>query len=92
MVRETIPCRRRWPTCAARALRTWNWRQDHQGRRQGGHVGTFSGNRDEEVIERPNDYWIERPGAPHLPSASASNRCVGYPWPTCTLKIIFLSG
>ncbi|HEY1630851.1 MAG TPA: cytochrome P450 [Rhizomicrobium sp.] len=49
-----------------------------------------SGNRDEEVIERPNDYWIERPRVrQHLSFGFGIHRCVGNRLAELQLKIIW---
>jgi cytochrome P450 len=49
-----------------------------------------SGNRDEEVIERPNDYWIERPNVRrHLSFGFGIHRCVGNRLAELQLKIIW---
>jgi cytochrome P450 len=49
-----------------------------------------SGNRDEEVIERPNDYWIERPRVrQHLSFGFGIHRCVGNRLAELQLKVIW---
>lgn len=49
-----------------------------------------SGNRDEEVIERPNDYWIERPRPrQHLSFGFGIHRCVGNRLAELQLKVIW---
>jgi len=49
-----------------------------------------SGNRDEEVIERPNDYWIDRPNVRrHLSFGFGIHRCVGNRLAELQLKIIW---
>ena len=49
-----------------------------------------SGNRDEEVIDRPNDYWIERPRVrQHLSFGFGIHRCVGNRLAELQLKIIW---
>jgi cytochrome P450 len=49
-----------------------------------------SGNRDEEVIERPNDYWIDRPRVrQHLSFGFGIHRCVGNRLAELQLKIIW---
>ena len=49
-----------------------------------------SGNRDEEVIDRPNDFWIERPRVrQHLSFGFGIHRCVGNRLAELQLKIIW---
>ncbi len=49
-----------------------------------------SGNRDDDVIERPNDYWIERPNVRrHLSFGFGIHRCVGNRLAELQLKIIW---
>jgi cytochrome P450 len=49
-----------------------------------------SGNRDETVIDRPNDYWIERPRVrQHLSFGFGIHRCVGNRLAELQLKIIW---
>ena len=49
-----------------------------------------SGNRDETVIERPNDFWIERPRVrQHLSFGFGIHRCVGNRLAELQLKIIW---
>lgn len=49
-----------------------------------------SGNRDEEVIERPNDFWIGRPRVrQHLAFGFGIHRCVGNRLGELQLKIIW---
>lgn len=49
-----------------------------------------SGNRDETVIERPNDYWIDRPRVrQHLSFGFGIHRCVGNRLAELQLKIIW---
>ena len=49
-----------------------------------------SGNRDEEVIEQPNRYWIERPRVrQHLSFGFGIHRCVGNRLAELQLKIIW---
>ncbi|MGN6515344.1 MAG: cytochrome P450 [Rhizomicrobium sp.] len=49
-----------------------------------------SGNRDETVIERPNDYWIERPNVRrHLSFGFGIHRCVGNRLAELQLNIIW---
>ena len=45
-----------------------------------------SGNRDEEVIEQPNDFIIDRDAAAHSTSrsASASTAASATAWPSCS--------
>ena len=45
----------------------------------------LSGNRDEEEIERPNDYWIDRPSVRrHLSFGFASTAASATGWPSCS--------
>ena len=49
-----------------------------------------SGNRDETVLERPNDYWIERPNPRrHLSFGFGIHRCVGQRLAEVQLQIIW---
>ena len=49
-----------------------------------------SGNRDEDVIDRPNDFWIERPRVrQHLSFGFGIHRCVGNRLAELQLKIIW---
>ena len=49
-----------------------------------------SGNRDEEVIERPNDFWIERPNVRrHLSFGFGIHRCVGNRLAELQLRVIW---
>jgi cytochrome P450 len=49
-----------------------------------------SGNRDEEVIERPNDYIIDRPRArQHLSFGFGIHRCVGNRLAELQLRVIW---
>ena len=49
-----------------------------------------SGNRDEDVIERPNDFWIGRPRVrQHLSFGFGIHRCVGNRLGELQLKIIW---
>jgi cytochrome P450 len=49
-----------------------------------------SGNRDERVIERPNDFWIQRPQVRHhLSFGFGIHRCVGNRLAELQLKIIW---
>ncbi len=49
-----------------------------------------SGNRDETAIERPNDFWIERPNVRrHLSFGFGIHRCVGNRLAEMQLKIIW---
>jgi cytochrome P450 len=90
MVSETI----RWQTPLAymrrRALRD----VDLGGKtiRSGDKLAMWyvSGNRDEDVIERANDYWIERPRVrQHLSFGFGIHRCVGNRLAELQLKIIW---
>jgi cytochrome P450 len=49
-----------------------------------------SGNRDEEVIDRPNDFWIERPRVrQHLSFGFGIHRCVGNRLAELQLRVIW---
>ena len=50
----------------------------------------LSGNRDESVLERPNDFWIERPNVRrHLSFGFGIHRCVGQRLAEMQLQIIW---
>ena len=90
MVSETI----RWQTPLAYMRRTALEDVELGGKtiKQGEKVAMWyvSGNRDEEVIERPNDYWIERPRVrQHLSFGFGIHRCVGNRLAELQLKIIW---
>ena len=90
MVSETI----RWQTPLAYMRRTAKRDVEMGGRtiREGDKVAMWyvSGNRDEEVIERPNDYWIDRPRVrQHLSFGFGIHRCVGNRLAELQLKIIW---
>jgi len=90
MVSETI----RWQTPLAYMRRTALQDFELGGKtiKQGDKVAMWyvSGNRDEEVIERPNDYWIERPRVrQHLSFGFGIHRCVGNRLAELQLKIIW---
>jgi cytochrome P450 len=90
MVSETI----RWQTPLAYMRRTAKQDIELGGKtiRQGDKVAMWyvSGNRDEEVIDRPNDYWIERPRVrQHLSFGFGIHRCVGNRLAELQLKIIW---
>ncbi|HKP80324.1 MAG TPA: cytochrome P450 [Phenylobacterium sp.] len=90
MVSETI----RWQTPLAYMRRTALEDVELGGKtiRKGDKVAMWyvSGNRDEEVIERPNDYWIERPRVrQHLSFGFGIHRCVGNRLAELQLKIIW---
>jgi len=90
MVSETI----RWQTPLAYMRRTALEDYELGGKtiRKGDKVAMWyvSGNRDEEVIERPNDYWIERPRVrQHLSFGFGIHRCVGNRLAELQLKIIW---
>lgn len=90
MVSETI----RWQTPLAHMRRTANRDIDFQGKkiREGDKVVMWyiSGNRDDEVIERPNDYIIdrERPRQ-HISFGFGIHRCVGNRLAELQLTIIW---
>jgi cytochrome P450 len=90
MVSETI----RWQTPLAYMRRTAKRDVEMGGKtiREGDKVAMWyvSGNRDEEVIERPNDYWIDRPRVrQHLSFGFGIHRCVGNRLAELQLKIIW---
>ncbi|MFZ5720712.1 MAG: cytochrome P450 [Pseudomonadota bacterium] len=90
MVSETI----RWQTPLAYMRRRAKRDIELGGKtiREGDKVAMWyvSGNRDEEVIERPNDYWIERPRVrQHLSFGFGIHRCVGNRLAELQLKIIW---
>ncbi|MFC3077648.1 cytochrome P450 [Phenylobacterium terrae] len=90
MVSETI----RWQTPLAYMRRTATRDVEMHGKtiRAGDKVAMWyvSGNRDEEVIERPNDYWIDRPRPRHHMSFGFGiHRCVGNRLAELQLKIIW---
>jgi cytochrome P450 len=78
MVSETI----RWQTPLSYMRRTARRDVEVAGKtiRTGEKVAMWylSGNRDDTVIERPNDYWIDRPNVRHhLSFGFGIHRCVG---------------
>ena len=90
MVSETI----RWQTPLAYMRRSATRDFEMHGKtiRAGDKIAMWyvSGNRDEEVIERPNDYWIERPRVrQHLSFGFGIHRCVGNRLAELQLKIIW---
>jgi cytochrome P450 len=90
MVSETI----RWQTPLAHMRRNATRDVELGGKtiRKGEKVVMWyvSGNRDEEVIDRPNDYWIERPRVrQHLAFGFGIHRCVGNRLAELQLKIIW---
>jgi len=90
MVSETI----RWQTPLAHMRRNATRDVEIGGKtiRKGEKVVMWyvSGNRDEEVIERPNDYWIDRPNVRrHLSFGFGIHRCVGNRLAELQLKIIW---
>jgi cytochrome P450 len=90
MVSETI----RWQTPLAYMRRTATRDVELGGKtiKQGDKLAMWyvSGNRDEEVIERPNDYWIERPRVrQHLSFGFGIHRCVGNRLGELQLKIMW---
>jgi len=90
MVSETI----RWQTPLAYMRRTALEDVELGGKtiKKGDKVAMWyvSGNRDEEVIDRPNDYWIERPRVrQHLSFGFGIHRCVGNRLAELQLKIIW---
>ncbi|HSV03728.1 MAG TPA: cytochrome P450 [Phenylobacterium sp.] len=90
MVSETI----RWQTPLAYMRRTALEDFEIGGKtiKQGEKIAMWyvSGNRDETVIDRPNDYWIERPRVrQHLSFGFGIHRCVGNRLAELQLKIIW---
>lgn len=90
MVSETI----RWQTPLAYMRRTAKQDIELGGKtiKAGDKVAMWyvSGNRDDEVIERPNDYWIQRPNVRrHLSFGFGIHRCVGNRLAELQLKIIW---
>jgi cytochrome P450 len=90
MVSETI----RWQTPLAYMRRTALKDVELGGKtiKKGDKVAMWyvSGNRDEEVIERPNDFWIQRPRVrQHLSFGFGIHRCVGNRLAELQLKIIW---
>ncbi len=90
MVSETV----RWQTPLAHMRRTATRDIEFGGKtiREGDKVVMWyiSGNRDETVIDRPNDYWIERPRVrQHLSFGFGIHRCVGNRLAELQLKIIW---
>ena len=90
MVSETI----RWQTPLAHMRRTATRDVEVGGKtiKKGEKVVMWyvSGNRDEDVIERPNEFWIERPNVRrHLSFGFGIHRCVGNRLAELQLKIIW---
>ncbi len=49
-----------------------------------------SGNRDEEMLERPDDFWIDRPNArQHLSFGFGIHRCMGNRLAEMQLRILW---
>ena len=90
MVSETI----RWQTPLAHMRRTATQDFEFGGKtiRKGDNVAMWyvSGNRDDSVIERPNDYIIDRPRPrQHMSFGFGIHRCVGNRLAELQLKIIW---
>lgn len=90
MVSETI----RWQTPLAYMRRTATRDVELGGKtiREGDKVAMWyiSGNRDDTVIDRPNDYLIDRPNARrHLSFGFGIHRCVGNRLAELQLKILW---
>ncbi len=90
MVSEII----RWQTPLAHMARTALEDIELGGKqiKKGDRVAMWyvSGNRDEEVIERPNDFWIDRPMARrHLSFGFGIHRCVGNRLGEMQLRILW---
>jgi cytochrome P450 len=90
MVSEII----RWQTPLAHMRRTAVVDTELGGKqiRKGDRVVMWylSGNRDEEVIERPDDLWIERPNArQHLSFGFGIHRCLGNRLAEMQLRVLW---
>jgi cytochrome P450 len=90
MVSETI----RWQTPLAFMRRTAKQDTEIGGKmiKAGDKVAMWylSGNRDESMLERPNDFWIERPNVRrHLSFGFGIHRCVGQRLAEMQLQIIW---
>ncbi len=90
MVSETI----RWQTPLAYMRRRATRDVELGGKtiRAGDKVAMWyvSGNRDDTVIERPNDYWIERPRVrQHLSFGFGIHRCVGNRLAELQLRVVW---
>ena len=90
MVSETI----RWQTPLAFMRRTAKQDTEIGGKmiKAGDKVAMWylSGNRDKSVLERPNDFWIERPNVRrHLSFGFGIHRCVGQRLAEMQLQIIW---
>jgi cytochrome P450 len=90
MVSETI----RWqtPLSYMRRRATRDFELGGKTIKEGDKVAMWyvSGNRDEEVIERPNDFWIDRPRVrQHLSFGFGIHRCVGNRLAELQLKVIW---
>ena len=90
MVSETI----RWQTPLAHMRRNATRDVEINGKtiKKGEKVVMWyvSGNRDEEVIERPNEFWIERPRVrQHLSFGFGIHRCVGNRLAELQLRVIW---
>jgi cytochrome P450 len=90
MVSETI----RWQTPLAHMRRrcTQDFKLHDKTFKEGEKIVMWyvSGNRDEEIMERPNDYWIERPNVRrHLSFGFGIHRCVGNRLAELQLRIIW---
>jgi cytochrome P450 len=90
MIAETI----RWQTPLAYMRRRATRNIAFAGKtiREGDKIAMWyvSGNRDEDAIERPNDYWIGRPRVrQHLSVGSGIHRCLGSSLAELQLKIIW---
>jgi cytochrome P450 len=90
MVSEII----RWQTPLAHMRRTAT--QDTTLRDKNINAGDkvvmwyVSGNRDEDVLERPNDFWIDRPNArQHLSFGFGIHRCMGNRLAEMQLRILW---
>jgi len=90
MVSEII----RWQTPLAHMRRTAVADYELRGKqiKKGDKVIMWyvSGNRDEDVIDRPNDFWIDRPRArQHLSFGFGVHRCVGNRLAEMQLRIVW---
>ena len=90
MVSEII----RWQTPLAHMRRTATQATTLRGKdiKAGDKVVMWyvSGNRDEDVLERPNDFWIDRPNArQHLSFGFGIHRCMGNRLAEMQLRILW---
>lgn len=84
----------RWQTPIAHMRRTAMRETDLGGQRiaRGDKVVLWylSGNRDEDIFERPSDFWIERPNSRrHLAFGAGIHRCIGARLADLQLRIVW---